>query len=87
MGMQRRRTTTEWEEIRQKIVDLQRYFNLFKSEFLDRGSFKEFADDLAHQIGDHTDVFITGYFSEIIREELVKAIKGGSCNVKLIILR
>ena len=84
MEKQRRRTTTEWEEVRQKIVAMQSYFALFKSEFLDRGKFKEFADHLSHQVGDHTNIFITGYFSEIIREELVKAINGGSCNVKVI---
>jgi len=84
MAIQRRRTKTEWEEKRQKIVNLQSDFALFKAEFFDRDKFKRFANDLVNKVESNDKICITGYFSEAIREELERIVKVHSRNVRLI---
>ena len=88
MTIQRRRTKTEWEEKRQKIVNLQSDFVLFKAEFFDRDKFKRFANDLFNQVGTQNEICITGYFSEAIRNQLETLIKmplaGNQPHVRLI---
>ena len=74
----------EWEKFRREIVDLQSFFNLFKAEFLDRDSFKKFADNLYDNVEAWNEVCITGYFSETIREALEKIVKIPSHRLRLI---
>jgi len=65
----------EYEQFRKQIVHLQGYLELFKVEFFDREGFKRFADNLCSNVLDHSHVYITGYFSETIREELERFLK------------
>jgi len=65
----------EYEKFREKIVNLQSDLNLFKVEFLDRDGFKQFADHLFDNVSGYTEVCITGYFSETIREALERLVK------------
>ena len=57
--------------------------DLFKTDFLDRDNFRQFADSLSGNVGGYSEVCITGYFSETIRNELETVIKRG-CHVRLI---
>jgi len=84
MTIQRRRTKTEWEEKRQKIVNLQSDFALFKAEFFDRNKFKRFANNLFDKVGSNNEICITGYFSEAIRKQLETLIKIPKAHVRLI---
>jgi hypothetical protein len=74
----------EYEDFRIKIVDLQSEWGLFKVDFLDRDSFKNFADNLFGNLHDWTEVCITGYFSETIREALEEVAKMQDHKVRLI---
>ena len=65
----------EWEKFRREIVGLQSFFDLFKAEFLDRDSFRKFADNLFDNVGVWNEVCITGYFSETIREALEEIVR------------
>jgi hypothetical protein len=63
---------SEWEKFRKKIANLQSDLAVFKADFVDRDCFKKFCDNLYDNVGVFTDICITGYFSETIREELKK---------------
>ena len=66
----------EWRKFKQKIVNLQSDLSPFQVDFLDRDSFKKLCDNLPHDVaGAYRNVYITGYFSETIRETLEKIIK------------
>jgi hypothetical protein len=65
---------SEYERFRKKIVELQSDLGQFKVDFLDRNTFKIFADNLLDQVGGYPDVCMTGYFSETIREALERII-------------
>jgi len=74
----------EWRKFTQKIVGLQSDLTPFEVDFLDRDSFKKFCDNLPHDVGSpYQNIFITGYFSETIREPLERIIKMKR-NVRLI---
>ena len=73
----------KWEEFRQKIVNLQSDLARFQVDFLDRHSFKDFVDYTSRDIQGYSEVCITGYFSEIIRDSLENMIRLGQ-NVRLI---
>jgi len=74
----------EYEKFREQVVNLQSYLNKFKVEFLDREDFKKFADNLWSNISNWTEVCITGYFSETVREDLTKFIKFQEHKLRLI---
>ena len=75
----------EWRKLEKKIVNLQSALFPFQVvDFLDRDSFKRFCDNLPHDVGSpYQNIFITGYFSETIREPLERIIKMKR-NVRLI---
>ena len=73
----------EWGKFRKEIVNLQSTLSLFKVEFLDRDGFKRFADNLSANLDGYTEICITGYFSETIRESLESIIRLGY-NIRLI---
>jgi hypothetical protein len=78
---------TEWEKYRKQVVDLQSIFGVFKVDFLDKNSFSEFCNPttLWSELQAYKQIFITGYFSETIRETLESIIKQGQeKKVKLI---
>jgi len=60
---------------RKKIVKLQSDVGLFSVEFLDRDEFKKFADNIQLEVNGYTNICITGYFSETIRDSLENIIK------------
>jgi hypothetical protein len=64
-----------YEEFRQRILELQSYHGMFNVEFLDRGRFKQFADNLYSNLDPYLEVCITGYFSETIREALERILR------------
>jgi hypothetical protein len=66
-----------WEFYRKYVVDLQSIFSRFKTELIDRESFKRFADNLQDEVGGWTEICITGYFSETTREQLERIINCG----------
>jgi len=74
----------EYEKFREQVVDLQSYLDRFKVEFLGREDFKKFADDLWSNISNWTEVCITGYFSETIREDLTIFMKVHERKLRLI---
>ena len=74
----------EYEEFRKHIVHLQSYLGMFKVDFLDRESFKVFADNLYSNVPDCSQICITGYFSESSREELEHLLKLQGRKVRLI---
>lgn len=65
----------KWEKFREKIADLKSDLASFEVDFLDRDSFKKFCDNLPAELQAYKKIFITGYFSETIREPLQKIIK------------
>ena len=65
----------EWEKLTTKIAHLQSYLPPFKVDFLDRNGFKRFCDSLPAELQAYKEIFITGYFSETIREALERIIK------------
>ena len=69
----------EWEKYRKEVVDLRSIFSVFKVDFLDKNSFSEFCtnNNLCTELQLCTQIFITGYFSETIRETLQTIIKQG----------
>ena len=75
-----------YEEFRKKIVDLQGNWGLFKIDFINRDSFKDFADHLYNNLVNATcnEVCITGYFSETIRDALEQFSKMQGHKVRLI---
>jgi hypothetical protein len=78
---------TEWEKCKNQIVDLQHIFAVFKIDFLDRNSFSEFCNPhiLLSELLTYKQIFITGYFSETIRETLESVIiLGQAKKVRLI---
>jgi hypothetical protein len=75
-----------YEEFRNKIVNLQGDWGLFPIDFINRDSFKDFADHLYDNLtgGSYDEVCITGYFSETIREPLEQFSKMQGHKVRLI---
>jgi len=73
----------EWRKFKDKIVGLQSDLTPFQVDFLDRDSFKMLCDRLSHDVGSYRNIYITGYFSETIRDALEKIIKMNR-NVRLI---
>jgi hypothetical protein len=75
-----------YEEFRNKIVNLQGDWGLFQIDFINRDSFKDFADHLYNNLenGAYDEVCITGYFSETIREALEQFSKMEGHKVRLI---
>ena len=73
----------EWEKFTEKIVRLQSDLDPFKVDFLDRDSFKRFCDNLRSEVDGFRETWITGYFSETIREALEEIIRLKN-NVRLI---
>jgi len=75
-----------YEQFRKKIVDLQGDWGLFQIDFIDRDSFKDFADHLDNNLLNkgYDEVCITGYFSETIREALEHFSKMQGYKVRLI---
>lgn len=74
----------EYERFREKVAHLQSDISQFKVEFLDRESFKRFADDLWSNICNYPEVCITGYFSETIRENLIRYVQTQGHRLRLI---
>ena len=73
-----------FENFRKEIVGLQSRLKVFQIDFLDRDSFKEFANRLWENIYNYTEVCITGYFSETVSQDLEKVAKAKDKKVKLI---
>lgn len=73
----------KWEKFREKIVHLQSDLAPFNVDFFDKDSFKSFCDNLRSEVEGFRKIYITGYFSETIREALQKIIRLQS-NVRLI---
>jgi hypothetical protein len=75
-----------YEEFRKKIVNLQADWGLFQIEFINKDSFKDFADHLFDNLsnGCFDEVCVTGYFSETIREQLERFSKMQGHKVRLI---
>ncbi len=59
-----------WDEIADKIAEVQNYILPFKVEFLERESFKKFCDNLIANLSGFKEIYVTGYFSETIRGDL-----------------
>jgi len=74
----------EWEKFKDKIVNLQSDLSPFEVDFMDRNSFKKFCDNLRSELQAYRSIWITGYFSETIRETLQKIAKGMNYSVRLI---
>jgi hypothetical protein len=64
-----------YEEFRKKIVNLQSDLEYFKVDFLDRDSFKNFAENLYNETSGFNELHIMGYFSEGIRGSLENIIR------------
>jgi len=60
----------EWKKFKDKIIHLQSDLSPFQVDFLDRDSFKRFCDNLRSEGQGYQEIYITGYFSETIRETL-----------------
>jgi len=75
-----------YEEFRNKIVNLQGDWGLFQIDFINTDNFKDFADHLNNNLLDksYDEVYITGYFSETIREALEQFAKMKGHKVRLI---
>jgi hypothetical protein len=74
----------EWEQLKEKIVNLQSEIALFNIEFFDRDTFKKFCDNLQSNLRDLKEISITGYFSETIRAELESLVQNDFYHVRLI---
>ncbi len=73
----------EWRKFKDKIVNLQGDLAPFQVDFLDRDSFKRFCESLGSGLEAYRSVWITGYFSETIRETLQRIIERKK-NIRLI---
>jgi hypothetical protein len=51
------------------LSNLREQFIPFKVDFMDRNNFKDFAMKLSSKLGTWSNVYVTGYFSEGMREE------------------
>lgn len=65
----------EWKKLLDKITFLQGDIAPFTVDFIDRDSFKRFFDNLRSEVEIYRNIYITGYFSEAIREALEQLIK------------
>jgi hypothetical protein len=65
----------EWQKLLNKICYLQGDISPFKVDFLDRDSFRQFSENLRSYVEAYQNIYITGYFSETIREVLEQLIK------------
>ena len=74
----------EWEKFKNQIIHLQSDLAPFEVDFLDRDSFKRFCDNLHSELEGYRDIYITGYFSETIRENLRRIISYKPNLVRLI---
>ena len=61
-----------YKAFKDKIVNLQSDLSSFEVNFLDRNGFKRFCENLNSELKSYREIYITGYFSETIREELEK---------------
>ena len=60
-----------YRDLLKRVGELQAdLVNQFKIDFMDRENFKNFADNLSSEAGGYTQLWITGYFSEAIRDSL-----------------
>ena len=66
----------EYKRFEEKICDLQSDWNVFKVDFVDTATFCEFANHLLEKVGGYSEVCITGYFSETVRDELQRIAAG-----------
>jgi len=73
----------EWDKLKQKVEGLKAEIARFKVDFLDRDGFKEFWGHFEDETKGYKDIWITGYFSETIRDSLEDMVKG-TCSVRLI---
>jgi len=64
-----------WKKLLDKIIFLQGDIAPFTVDFIDRDSFKRFCDNLRSEMESYKNIYITGYFSETIREALEQLIK------------
>jgi hypothetical protein len=73
-----------WENITDKILDLENYILPFKVEFFDRETFKKFCDNLNSNLKNLKEICISGYFSETIRGELENLAQDNFHHVRII---
>ena len=73
----------EWKKLKDKVTFLQSDLEPFEVNFLDRDSFKGFCDNMRFELENYRKIYITGYFSETIRDALERLIKLKN-NVRLI---
>jgi len=59
-----------YRDLQKSVKTLEAELEPFEVEFMDRDSFKKFADNLLSEIGGYNQIWITGYFSEAIRDSL-----------------
>ena len=59
-----------YRDLQKKVKELEIELDQLKLEFMDRDSFKKFADNLFNEIGGYSQICITGYFSEAVRDSL-----------------
>jgi hypothetical protein len=62
----------EYGKFRDKIIGLQSDWGEFQVEFLDETSFKSLTDRLLDVVGGYTTIYITGYFSKAIEDQLTR---------------
>lgn len=74
----------EYEKFRTKIVNLQSDLSQFKVDFLDREGFRYLASRLFDELSVFTEICITGYFSETIRQDLERFIGQKDRKLRLI---
>jgi len=65
----------EWKKLKDTIGHLQDDLAPFEANFIDRDSFRSFCDNLPSEAETFSRIYITGYFSETIRETLEKLVK------------
>ena len=73
-----------YEKFGQKIAELQLDWTLFKVEFIDRDGFNRFANEFYSNIYQYSEIWITGYFSETLRNDLEKIIRVDKRKIRLI---
>lgn len=61
---------SEWNKLIDRVVRLQSVINPFGVEFVERDAFKRFCDGLPHNLSDYSNICITGYFSETVRNAI-----------------
>ena len=59
-----------YRDLQKSVKELEITLDQLRIDFMDRESFKKFADDLFNEVGGYSQLCITGYFSEAIRESL-----------------